>query len=261
MAKLPLPDRSVHVPASFTEAETLVLLLQTCWSEPALTLKELFRMFTWLVDVHEFWTTVHLNTLFPPPRPVTPEVARLGLLTVPPPPRTLQLPVPCDGWAASSEAMPLQTVWSAPALDTTWSLRIEVVLETVQEPWETVHLKLFAPSDSPVTELAALLGTETVPLPLSTLHVPEPCSGVVPFRLPVLEQDAAAGPASETTLLFITTRLAVWVQALFDTVQVNTLPPRGSDVTAVLATPGCWIDDPLSVLHLPVPMLGTVALS
>ena len=152
-------------------------------------------------------------------------------------------------------------VWSAPADEVTWSLRIEVVLDAVHEPWATVHLKLFEPKERPVTELAALFGDETLPLPVSTLHVPTPCNGGVPFKALLLRQVTKAAPALDTTLLFTTNKLAVCVQALLETVHVNMLLPSGRLVTDVLATPGCWMLEPLSVLHIPLPMLGAVALS
>ena len=236
-------------------------VLQICWSVPAFTPNVLFRMFTWLDDEQLFSTTVHWKTLFPPPRPVTPEVAKVGFVTVPPPPETVQDPVPWDGRLAWSVALFEHTVWFAPAAETTWSLRIEVVLEAVQEPWDTVHWKLFAPRESPVTALAALVGADTAPLPVRTLHVPTPCKGGAPFRLLLPVQLTKAGPALETTLLSTTNRLALWVHALLDTVHVKMLLPSDRFVTAVLATPACWMLEPLSVLQLPVPMLGNVALS
>jgi hypothetical protein len=133
----------------------------------------------------------------------------------------------------------LHTVLLLPALDVTSSSLITVVLLALQLPKVTVHLNLLSPKLKPLTALVALLGVATVAPPESTLQLPRPCVGLVPFKLDALLQLETVVPASETTLLFCTNRSALNVQLLFLTVQVKMLLPWPKPVTELFATAGC----------------------
>ena len=258
---MPLPVVTLHNPGSFTEADRLATVPQVSRSVPAFTLKLLFTSVTWLVLLQPFCTTVHWNTLFPPLRPVTVLVRRVGTVTTEEPPLTVHVPVPWPGWAAPSTLLLLQTVPPPPASDDTSSSRTTVVLLALQLPRLTVHLNRFSPRLRPATPLVALLGVPTVELPDSTLQRPVPWTGFAPFNAEVLLQLETVAPASDDTLLFCTRRSALCVQLLFFTVHVNVLPPWPKPVTELVAEDGCWIAAELRLLQRPEPTTGTVALS
>ena len=258
---VPLPVVTLHSPGSFTEAARAAPVPQVSWSLPVVTLKLLFTRVTWLVLMQPFCLTVHWNTLFPPLRPVTGLVPKLGLDTVDEPPLTTQLPTPWLGWVAPKALLLLQTVTPLPAFELTSSSRTTVVLLELQLPRVTVHLNLFSPMLKPVTALVELLGVETVELPDSTLQLPWPCTGLVPFSAELLPQLETVVPASDKTLLFCTSRSALCVQLLFLTVHVKVLLPWPRPVTGLLDKLGCWIVAELNVLQLPTPVTGAVALS
>ena len=171
---VPLPVVTLHKPGSFNAAVSVTSVLQVSWSVPAFTLNVLLTRVTWLVLLHPFCTTVHWNTLFPPLRPVTVLVLKLGVVTMDPPPLTLQVPTPCVGCTAPSTVLLLHTVLLLPALDVTSSSLITVVLLALQLPRLTVHLNLLSPKLKPLTALVALLGVATVAPPDSTLQLPKP---------------------------------------------------------------------------------------
>ena len=171
---MPLPVVTLHKPGSFSTAVSVTSVLQVSWSVPAFTLNVLFTRVTWLVLLHPFCTTVHWNTLFPPLKPVTVLVLKLGVVTMDPPPLTLQVPTPCVGCTAPSTVLLLHTVLLLPALDVTSSSLITVVLLALQLPRLTVHLNLLSPKLKPLTALVALLGVATVAPPESTLQLPKP---------------------------------------------------------------------------------------
>ena len=255
---VPLPVLTLQRPRSNTGADSWATVLHVSKSEPAFTTKLLFTKVTWSVALQPFWTTVHVNTLFPPLRLLTELVARVPVPTTGPP-LTLHVPTPWPGVLAARLPVLLQTVWSVPALADTASLRTSVVLLLLQIPLVTVHWKRLSPMDRFVTPVVATAGSEMLDPPVTTLHRPVPWLGEAAFRLALLLHVDTVEPAFETTLLFITKRSVLTVHALLLTVQVNVLLPWPRPVTFVLATLAWAIAAGLSVLQLPRPTIGTVA--
>ena len=59
-----------------------------------------------------------------------------------------------------------------------------------QTPLLIIHSKLLTPMVSPVTPEVGLLGVETDPVPLTTVHEPVPTVGVFPARVAVAAHTA-----------------------------------------------------------------------
>ncbi len=60
--------------------------------------------------------------------------------------------------------------------------------ESVQTPFNKVHLKVFGPTPKPVTPEVGLVGVVIVPVPLTRVHVPPPVVGVLADRVAVVPQ-------------------------------------------------------------------------
>src|SRR4051812_33572099 len=61
-----------------------------------------------------------------------------------------------------------------------------------------VHLKVAAPTTSPVTPEVGLVGEVTTAVPATTVHAPVPFTGVFPVSVAVAAQTVWSAPAAET---------------------------------------------------------------
>jgi len=110
------PDPTVAVlPAS------VAVVAHTVWSAPAAAvvgLSILVMVISSDVAVQGALVMVQRNTFAPTPKPVSPEVGELGVVTVPAPETRVHEPVPTVGVLPARVAVVAHTVWSAPAAAT-----------------------------------------------------------------------------------------------------------------------------------------------
>ena len=134
---------------------------------------------------------VHLKVFMPTDKPVTPEPGSPGVVTVPEPAITVQLPVPTPGGLPANVAVVEQTVWSDPAFAVVGASSRLIVTSSVEEaqtPLLIVHLNVFTPVDKPVTPEPGSPGVATVPDPVMTVQVPVPTARVLPASVTDVEQ-------------------------------------------------------------------------
>ena len=134
---------------------------------------------------------VHLNVFTPVDKPVTPELGSPGVVTVPEPAITVQLPVPTIGALPASVAVVEQIVWSGPAFAVVGASSRVIVMSSIegeQTPLLIVHLNVLVPTDRPVTPEPGSLGVVTVPNPVMTVQLPVPTLGGLPASVAVAEQ-------------------------------------------------------------------------
>ena len=128
---------------------------------------------------------VHWNVFVPIPNPVTGEVAEVGVVIVPLPETSVQIPEPIVGMFPFNKENEAQIVESNPAL----AIVIDgfTINETVSEevghvPFEIVHTKVFSPVLIPVIEEVGEVGVVIIPLPVTTVQLPIPIPGILPFK-------------------------------------------------------------------------------
>lgn len=121
--RVPVPAVIVHIPDPIigmfpfkTEA-----VEQIVESNPALATVgkgSIIRLTESMEEGHVPFEMVQTNVFVPTVNPVTPEVGELGVVTDPPPEKTVQIPVPTIGVFPFKEEDALQKVLSAPAFET-----------------------------------------------------------------------------------------------------------------------------------------------
>lgn len=124
----------------------------------------------------------HWNTLTPIPMEVTAVVALLASANVPDPVTRLQAPVPLVGLFAFNAVLSEHKAWSSPAKASDGGVSTKIITSSVtgvQVPFETVHLNTFVPCCKSVTVDEALLLSEIVPDPETSVQVPFPVVGIV----------------------------------------------------------------------------------
>src|SRR4051812_31568592 len=143
-----------------------------------------------LVDEQVFTLVMlQVKTLIPKDNPVTGLNGLVGVVTLPPPLTTIQLPVPTAGTFAPKVVFGLliQIVWLAPALaGVVAGSTVMVMLLLVDEQvfaLVMLHVNIFWPRLKPVTVLEGLLAAVTTPLPLTTIQLPVPTVGALAFKV------------------------------------------------------------------------------
>ncbi len=124
-------------------------------------------------------------------KPVTPEVAKVDVVTTALPAITLQAPVPTVGVLPARVAVvTLHKFWSAPAADVVGksdTFMITSSVELAQPPLLIVQRKVEeAPTVKPVTPEVAEVDVVTTALPAITLQAPVPTVGVLPANVVVV---------------------------------------------------------------------------
>ena len=94
-----------------------------------------------------------------------------------------------------------QRVWSGPAFATV-GFNTEVIVTLLDEVGQElllvmVHLKVFGPGDSPVTEVVDEFAFPNIPVPEATVHVPVPTTGLLPASVALDPHNTWLGPAFE----------------------------------------------------------------
>jgi hypothetical protein len=134
---------------------------------------------------------IHSNRLAPRLNPVTPEVAKAGLVTVAPPLTTVHVPTPTVVVLPARAALVEQTFWSVPASAVVGDSSLVIVTVSGEDghtPLLTVQTKEFTPTLKLVTPEVGEPGAVTEALPSITVHVPAPVVGVLPASVAVVEQ-------------------------------------------------------------------------
>jgi hypothetical protein len=186
-----VPDIKVQVPVPVVAVlpARVAVDAHTVWSGPALDVVGVadLVMTTSSVDaVHPAPLIVHLKVFAPTPKPVTPDIALVGVVMVAVPVTTVHAPVPLVGVLPARVAVAAHTVWSAPALEAVsppLTLMITSSVEDVQGELLIVHLKVLAPTPNPVTPEVALDGVVIVAVPETTVQVPVPLVAVLPAKV------------------------------------------------------------------------------
>jgi hypothetical protein len=120
------------------------------------------------------------------------------------------------------------------------------------------------PAGTPVIVVVADVGVVTVAVPLTTLHTPVPTVGTLPaiVNVPLLQliRSAPAAAGVGSAVLVIVSSSVDTGQMPLEIVQRNVaLVPAGTPVMVVVADVGVVIVAvPLTTLHTPVPIVGTL---
>jgi hypothetical protein len=138
---------------------------------------------------------------------------------------------------------------------------ITSLVDGVHIPLDMVHRKVFAPAPIPVTVVAGLDAFVMVPVPLTSVHCPVPVEGAFPAMVAEVIHPLWAGPALAVvglaTPVMITSSL-LGVQVPLEIVQRKVFGPTPSPVIVEVAlVEEVIFPDPLTRLHIPVPVEGT----
>lgn len=187
----PLPEVIDHVPiptvAALPASVVVGELIHKAWFAPAFA--KVGARSTCILIVDELapqtpFTIVHSKIFNPAPRPVTEDVANVGVVIVPLPEITDQVPVPTSGVfpVRAKVGVLIQIDWLEPALAIVGTLSTCIFKVDVLEhiPLAIVHSSVFNPSPKPVMVLVGEFGFDIVPLPAITDQVPIPVVGVFP---------------------------------------------------------------------------------
>ena len=124
---------------------------------------------------------VHTNVFVPVIKLVTPELLRVGVVTLEPPAITVHKPLPIIGLFPFNVNVEAHKFSGKPAFATvgTSSIIIATVdVEEAQGKFEISHWKIFVPTASPVMFVVGENGLVIVPLPETNVHKPVPTVGV-----------------------------------------------------------------------------------
>ena len=127
---------------------------------------------------------VHAKTFVPKPKAVIEEFGKVGEAIVPLPETSVHKPVPTIAVLAAMLVLgeEIQSVWEAPAFATvgiSFTIIAIVEEEAVQGEFEIVQAKTFVPKPKAVILVFGRVGEAIVPLPETSVHKPEPTSGVL----------------------------------------------------------------------------------
>lgn len=134
---------------------------------------------------------VHIKTFVPAPTPVMVVVGEDGVVIVPEPLITVQVPVPTVGAFPAMVNVELQPTCVAPAFELVGAatpVMVTVEVDGVHGGFEMVHSKTFGPTPNPVTPEVGDAGVVIVPAPLTKVHNPVPTVGVFPANDAVVAQ-------------------------------------------------------------------------
>jgi hypothetical protein len=210
---------------------------------------------------------LHWKTLVPVPSAVTPLVGLLGVVMVPKPDSSVQLPSPIPGVLPEKfvdvVAHKLKLV---PALATVGLAKLVMLTVEVlggHTPLLMVHWKMFVPVPKAVTPLAGFVGVVIVPKPDTKLQLPVPIAGVLPDKfVAVVAHKLKLLPALAT--LGLKKRVTDTVEVLGGhtpllMVHANTLVPTPKKFTAEVGEfADATIPLPDTKLHVPVPTSGVL---
>jgi hypothetical protein len=246
------PDKVVHAPvpaAGAVAASVVVVTLHSGWSAPAAAVGTAsMRMIMSSVEgVQAPLAMVHRSVAeVPTGTPVTPEVAKEGVVIKAVPETSVHAPVPtAAGVAAKVVVVTLQNAWSAPAAaveGVAATLMAMVSLEAGQLPLEMVQTKAEAP---PMVKLETAeegeeaVVTEAVPGAI-TDQLPAPTTGVFAARVVTvvlhkfLSVPAAAVVGALSTEMVMSSEEDVQVPLVTVQRRVTALP-KASPVTAEVA--------------------------
>ena len=212
---------------------------------------------------HVPFEIVQTKVFTPTLSPVTPEVPKLGVVTVPLPAVTVQLPVPTTAVFPFKVVDDEHNVTSLPAAATVgfWSTLIVMSsADGAQVPFDMVHLNVFTPILNPVTPDVGDVGVVTAPEPAITVHAPVPVTGVFPANVEDDEHSVWSAPA--VAVVGGVSRKIVMssvdgVQMLFEMVHLNVLVPKLNPVIPEVGDVGVvTVADPAITVQAPVPTPG-----
>jgi hypothetical protein len=198
---VPAMTVQIPVPASGVFPPSVAVVEQTAWSRPALeTVGKLSRVIVMSsVEGGQVpFEMVQRNVFAPTLNPVTSEVGEDGLVKIPPPAIMVQVPVPVTAGFPASVSVKSQTVLSGPAKDIVGkSSRVIIISSTdgAHAPFAIFHRNVFAPGLNPVTSEVGEEGVITVAVPVITVHVPVPVTGVFPARVSNVAHTVSSDPA------------------------------------------------------------------
>jgi hypothetical protein len=203
------------------------------------------------------FVTVHVKVFAPTTKPVTPDVDELGVVIVAPE-DVVHAPVPTVVVAFKLVVVTLHKFCTEPAFDCDGALTLMVTFDVAaaQAPFVTVHVKVFAPTDKPVTPDVDELGVVIV-APEDVVHAPVP-TVVVAFRLAVVTlHKFCTVPAFDCdgALTLIVTFEVVAAHPDLVTVHVNTsgIPATKPVTVEVGLLIEVTVPVPLATVHVPVP--------
>ncbi len=190
---VPAPETNDQspVPETGTWADKFTVDKHTLWPDPAFETGGCLRMISTVsfAGGQPGRVTVQINAFTPTDNPVTPEFRFAGVVTIPPPDKTDQAPVPAPGKAAPRVAVAAQMLWLLPASAETAD---EVMVTSSGEdpqPLVSVQRRTFAPADNPEIEVEKLDALANVALPDTTVQTPVfPVPGSFPARVAVVPQ-------------------------------------------------------------------------
>ena len=136
-------------------------------------------------------TLVQTSVLAPTLRFVTPDAGSPAVVTFALPEITVHAPEPTTGVLPARAVVIAQTVSSGPALAAVGDASRVITTVSVdagQLAFVIVQTNVLAPTLRLVTPDVGLPGVVTLPDPASTVHAPVPMEGVLPAKVPVVEQ-------------------------------------------------------------------------
>lgn len=272
-----LPLTRVHAPvpvAGVFPVTVTVVTLQRVWSAPASAVlggAEMSIVTVSVVTVQVPFPMDHISVVVVPGvKPMMLVLGEAGLLIVQVPVSRLQVPVPVAGVLADMAVeVTLQSCWSAPASATVGRASLVTATSSVlelQNPLLMVHLSIVVvPGANAVIPVEDKVGVVMVQVPLTILHTPVPVMGALPLKLAaevlhmVRSAPASAAVAGSDTVIVTSSEVAVQVPLVMVHLKVVVLPGSKSviAVTAELLT--ATVQDPLRMLHAPVPTPGVFA--
>jgi hypothetical protein len=265
---VPEPLISVHkpVPEAGVFPANVAVVPQIVWLLPAIDAVGGVTpvIVTWLVEaVQEPFEMLHSKTFGPVPKAVIPDVAEVGVVTVPAPLINVHIPVPDAGVFPAKVALVPQTVWGLPATAVLGGN--ETFIVTCEELGVhggllIVHWNTFDPAPKPVKPDVGEDGVVIVPVPLTKVHKPEPTAGVCPASVAVVPQMACVVPAADV-VGGVTPVIVTWLveagQEPFEMLHWNTFAPAPKAVMPDVGEEGVVIvPAPLIKLHVPVPVVA-----
>ena len=120
-----------------------------------------------------------------------PEVGEEGVVMVPAPLTSVQVPVPVVAVFPARVAVVPQTVCAEPAFAVVGAVTPVIVTVDVDAghgAFVMLHWKTFGPTPSPVIPDVGEVGVVMVPAPLTSVQVPVPVVAVFPARVAVVPQ-------------------------------------------------------------------------
>jgi hypothetical protein len=276
LLNMPPPASTDQLPTprvgTFADKAALEVLAQTLWLIPAFAMLGMAYKLTRTRSVlsgQPGLNAVHCKVVVPRVRPVSGLLFNVGVVTMPLPDKTDQLPVPIESTLPASVVLGdvMQINWSTEALAVVGGLltRIETVEVLMHDPFEIFHWKTEFPVPNPFIAVIAKAGFTMLPEPETSDHEPTPRVGDEPVNvvfgtvLHIVWLVPAKAVLGKLSTLIDMVEEFVPGQALA-TVHLRTLIPAGKPVTALLINEGVVTLPPPEITdHEPTPPVGVIA--